>query len=876
MTMRSYKLLFAAIALSANAWGQTGAADSVQHITLDTLTIAATAGKPVYRAAATRVWDIVHTRIALSFNRKAKTASAREWIKLHPYSYATDTLVLDAKSMKIDSVQLVVKGKSVLLSYVYANDLLKIRMDRQYKATDTITLQLQYTAMPYAEKSVGSSAITEDRGLYFINTDGRSPNKPAHIWTQGETESNSHWLITIDKPNTRFTTQLELTVPDTLVTLSNGALASQLKLQGGMRTDIWKMDKPIQAYAVMFAIGKYSVVKDKWNGKEVNYYVEPEFAPYARDMFARTTEMLGFFSAKTGVSYPWNKYSQVVVRDYVSGAMENTSASLFGEFMNLTPRELADKNNDDIVAHELFHQWFGDYVTCESWSNLTVNESFANYGEQLWRNWKYGPVSADELAWNDLQGYIGVSRGKDPELVRFYYDDKEEMFDAISYNKGGAILHYLHTLIGDAAFEQAMKIYLTRNALSSAEAHNWRQAVEAATGQDWNWFFDQWYYHAGHPVLKVTYNYNDTLQQLSVDVTQTQDDSAMIYDLPLETTVLYGKEHKEEHWRIKSKSAHFVYPYRNGVKPVPVPDNRHVLPGELKENKKPVHWLVQLQQCNDYVSRRLAVQGAAKQMSDSAAQELLDLALENDMASIRRYALEQIDRASSDRYRKRWTATIMKMASTDADRSVRAAAYEVLGDWKVAAARTALLQGVRDSSYAAAGNALEALNVIDKDTAYLVAKELLKTKPAGALATAIWTIIGSKGADEDTALLQEKSSHIFGSKTMGMAAILNNYLKNVVADASFQKVAAMYADRVILETMRSYRSAAGGYMFQNVAVQNSSLKQAKQTADTTAIAKANARLAILKTELQRVIANEQDEELKGKFAKMLKEKFEQE
>jgi aminopeptidase N len=146
--MRSYKLLFAAIALSANAWGQPGAADSVQHITLDTLTIAATAGKPVYRAAAPRVWDIVHTRIALSFNRKDKTASAREWIKLHPYSYATDTLVLDAKSMKIDSVLLLVKGKSVPLNYSYANDLLNVSLGRQYNAADTITLQLQYTARP--------------------------------------------------------------------------------------------------------------------------------------------------------------------------------------------------------------------------------------------------------------------------------------------------------------------------------------------------------------------------------------------------------------------------------------------------------------------------------------------------------------------------------------------------------------------------------------------------------------------------------------------------------------------------------------------------------------------------------------------------------
>src|ERR1700761_7818012 len=159
-----------------------------------------------------------------------------------------------------------------------------------------------------------------------------------------------------------------------------------------------------------------------------------------REIFRHTPEMIEFFSQITGVSYPWNKYDQVIVRDYVSGAMENTTASLFGEFMNQNAREIADRSNEDVVSHELFHMWFGDYVTCESWTNITVNESFANYGEQLWRAHKYGKAAGDELAYNDLQGYISSAQLNDPQLVRFYYDSREDVFDAISYNKGGAIL----------------------------------------------------------------------------------------------------------------------------------------------------------------------------------------------------------------------------------------------------------------------------------------------------------------------------------------------------------------------------------------------------------------------------------------------------
>jgi aminopeptidase N len=183
--------------------------------------------------------------------------------------------------------------------------------------------------MPYASETGGSAAITDDRGLYFINTDDKIEGKPAQIWTQGETESNSHWLPTIDKPNMRTTIQLELTVPNIYKTLGNGALVSSMD-KGDKRTDIWRMDKPIQVYAIMFAIGDFAIAKDKWKGREVNYYVEPAYAPYARKMFQYTPEMIEFFSNVTGVEYPWNKYSQVVVRDYVSGAMENTSASLFG------------------------------------------------------------------------------------------------------------------------------------------------------------------------------------------------------------------------------------------------------------------------------------------------------------------------------------------------------------------------------------------------------------------------------------------------------------------------------------------------------------------------------------------------------------------
>lgn len=385
-----------------------GTSRKVQHITLDEITVSANkADYALYRGSATRVWDIINTNLALSFNLNEKTANGTATLTLHPYFYATDTLVLDAKSMQIDSVALINGPKP---TYTYEDDSLTIRFAKKFRNTDTIQLLIKYKAMPYAESSGGSKAISDDRGLYFVNTDHKIPGQPVQIWTQGESEANSHWIPTIDKPNERFTTEIALTVPDSFVTLSNGYLISQEKEANNLRTDTWLMNKPIQTYAVMLAIGNFSIIKDAWHNREVNYYVEPDYAPYARAMFNNTPEMMQHFSDITGMLYPWNKYSQVVVRDYVSGAMENTSASLFGEFMNEDLREIKDFDFEDVVSHELFHQWFGDYVTAESWSNLTLNESFADYGEILWRRYKYGKISADDHAIQGIWTYQCITQ----------------------------------------------------------------------------------------------------------------------------------------------------------------------------------------------------------------------------------------------------------------------------------------------------------------------------------------------------------------------------------------------------------------------------------------------------------------------------------
>ena len=324
--------------------------------------------KKLYRAAATKYDDLISTKLDVKFDYDKCYMYGKEWVSLKPHFYPTDTLSLDAKGMDIHAIEMVKEGHNIPLKYDYDGMMLHIHLDRTYKYTEKYTLYISYTAKPNELKvHAGSAAITDAKGLYFINPTGTEKDKPTQIWTQGETEANSVWFPTIDKPDQKTTEEIIMTVPSKYVTLSNGLLVSQKNNGDGTRTDDWKLDLPNAPYLFFMGVGDFSIIKDSYKGKEVAYYVEKEYAPVARRIFGHTPEMIAFYSKITGVDYAWPKYDQIVGRDYVSGAMENTTCTLHGEQAQQDARELTDGNQwEDVIAHELFHHWFGDLVTCES------------------------------------------------------------------------------------------------------------------------------------------------------------------------------------------------------------------------------------------------------------------------------------------------------------------------------------------------------------------------------------------------------------------------------------------------------------------------------------------------------------------------------
>ncbi len=473
-----------------------------------------------YKASYARTFDLLHTSLMLNFDWDKELVMGRAVLTMKPLFFNQDSVVLHAKNFTFKSVSL----GGLELKHNYLEDELTVYLPKTLTRRDTVNITIDYTAKPSESEGGGSSAITSDKGLFFINPRGEDPESPRQIWTQGETENNSRWFPTIDRPNERMTTDITITVPDSMVSLSNGIMTKSNRNADGTRTDTWVMNQPHAPYLVMLAIGQYAVVKDKWRNIDVNYYVEPAYESHAKAIFPYTPEMLTFFSNKYGLDYPWQKYSQVVVRDFVSGAMENTTAVIFGDFVQATTRDLVDvKTNELVVAHEMAHHWFGDYVTCESWSNLTLNEGFANYAEYLWFEQKHGRDAAEVHRRSEIEGYLGQAGYAPHPLVHFHYTSREDMFDAHSYNKGGLVLHMLRNEIGDDAFFEALKYYLNKNAYTDVEVHELRLAFEDITGRDLNWFFNQWFSSNGHPVLEFENDYMPAEGAYRLTVRQVQN-----------------------------------------------------------------------------------------------------------------------------------------------------------------------------------------------------------------------------------------------------------------------------------------------------------------------------------------------------------------
>jgi aminopeptidase N len=677
--------------------------------------------RKVYNASETVLTDIIHTKLEVNFNWEKAQMNGTATITAKPYFYTTDSLILDAKGMDIHSVEL---DKKTLM-FSYDSSYLRINLGRIYTKDEKYTVVIQYTSKPNERLLGGSSAITSDKGLYFINPTGSDPSKMPQIWTQGETEASSVWFPTIDSPNTKTTQETYITVAEKYVTLSNGKLISTRKNNNGTRTDYWKQDLPHAPYLFMLAVGEFKIVKDYYTRKdgskmEVNYYVEPAYEANAKAIFGETPAMISYFSNLLGVEYPWDKYHQIVVREYVSGAMENTGAVIFGDYVYKNDRELLDENDQSTIAHELFHHWFGDLVTCESWSNLPLNESFANYSQYLWDEFRNGKDEADYQASIEADGYYQSAQSSGyHNLIWFDYENREQMFDGHSYNKGGRILHMLRSYIGDEAFFKALNLYLTANKFKPAEFNQLRLAFEEVCGEDLNWFFNQWFLAAGHPVLDVKQTQTNNTVSLSIQQNQNLELSPL-FRLPLEIAIYDDLGEHIHKISIDSLKQTFSFPFSGTLKNCEF-DYQYQLLAKVREDKPAQHYQFQYYHSKRYTARKNALIYGTKDKSAVAQQLIID-AINDSFWHIRSLAIEKAGKLTNENAGKA-LIKIKELALNDPNSSVRASALTYVANNSEANEPLFIQSLEKDKSYKVLGTSMRALAEINPELAVSKVKQ---------------------------------------------------------------------------------------------------------------------------------------------------------
>ncbi len=760
--------------------------------------------KTIYRTTPEKQLSMVHTRLEVRFDYSKSRMAGKAWLTMTPHFYPTDSAILDAKGMLIHEVALINGKEKKKLDFSYQDSMvLRIKLDRVYRNNEKPVVYIDYTARPNELKVKGSAAINDAKGLYFINPNGKDSSKPIQIWTQGETEATSVWCPTVDRPNQKMTHEISMTVPDKYVTLSNGIMAKQTKNNDGTRTDTWKMDLPHAPYLMFMGVGDYAIIRDTYKQIPVDYYVEKEYAEVGKRIFGDTPDMIAFFEKILGTPYPWPKYAQIVGTDYVSGAMENTTATLHGTWSQQNARELTDGNQwEAVIAHELFHHWFGDLVTAESWSNLTVNESFADYSEYLWDEHKYGRDKADENHLNAMQAYLNNPLEHTKHLARFYYRDKEDMFDLVSYQKGGRILHMLRYQLGDSAFFKGLQQYLKENRFKAAEAHQLRLALEEVSGKDLNPFFNQWYFNNGHPDVSIHYGKKDAKDFVAFE--QKQKDR--LFTLPLKIAAYEGTERAILYDVVLSSKTDTFYFENGGKNRFYEADADRITLWKKTETKTSEAWIAQYKRMGNYISRREALIGQLElDTLGENTRQLMLAALQDPFHGIRIRALRYFMQNGVQLKNESDWKKIEWLAKNEKDKITQAMAIDVLAKQPGGQHTSFFTAATRDSSYSVAGAALEALMQKNVEAASALKNDLSKDA-AGRLqqSLTILDLASQSVAEADSVVAFYKK--LPGMERLNATKGMIFYAQKLDDPATFKNVMAP-----VVELYRRIPGGAGNY-----------------------------------------------------------------
>ncbi len=657
-----------------------------------------------------RPGQVQHIFLDLALDIPNQSYSGTCTISILPIRHGIKHLNLDAVNLNIQSVYV---GETEQ-TFDYDGEQLQIYLSEATTGGETLTIVIAYGA----EKP--------QRGIYFIGPDENYPDKPVQVWTQGEDEDSRFWFPCFDYPGQLATSEIRVRVPKNYLAISNGEMIST-EAHGDYKIYHWRQTQVHPTYLMTLAVGEFAAIQDDWNGKPVIYYVEKGREADASRSMGKTPEMIEFFSETFGYSYPYPKYAQVCVGDFIFGGMENTSTTLLTDRCLLDERAaIDDQRTETLVAHELAHQWFGDLVVIKHWSHAWIKEGMATYSEVLWTNREYGADAAAYYRLNEARSYLteDSSRYRRP-IVTHVYREAIELYDRHLYEKGACVYHMLRAELGDELFFKAIHTFVQDNAHQTVETVDLLRAIEKSTGRNLLFLFDQYVYRGGHPEYKVAYAWDNDSKLAKITVTQTQvktngkngtKPEKSLFDLKIpigfgqvESTGEQTAPHlKTFTVRICEPEQSFYFPLPEKPKFISFDQGNHYLKTVTLEYPIP-ELKAQLQFDPDPISRIYAAEALAKKGGLEALKALATALKQDPFWGVRVEVAKNIGKVKLD---QAFDALVVGLEDSDA--RVRRATVEALAQIKTHASYKALKPIVEkgDASYQVEAAAAKAIGAI--------------------------------------------------------------------------------------------------------------------------------------------------------------------
>ena len=657
------------------------------------------AGERPTRVARERLYDVVHYRLHIEIDEHQQTCEGDVTMTLHPMRLHLDSLIVDASEMAIQSVN--ISGKR--LEYRQDSSSLHIALDKEYVLDDTLPLQISY------------KVTSPTKGLYFITPDSGYPNKQYQVWSQGQAEDNHYWFPCYEYPNDKATSEMIVTVNDTYTTISNGTLLNVKKdTKAHTATYHWLQKKPVSSYLISLIVGDYKEIKESWRGIPVNYYVYPQQKKLAKLSFGKTCDALEFFSNTIGYQYPWEKYSQTVVQDFIYSGMENVSATTLTDGTIHDERAHLDVNSDGLMAHELAHQWFGDLVTPRDWSHAWLSEGFASYFDMLYQEHDKGRDIMDKSILDTHRSLLAsdVLDNRRPTVWN-HYQNPSDIYDNRIYGKGAAILHMLRFTLGDDLFWKCIHEFVVIYQYGLVETNDFKLAIEDVSGYNLQKFFDQWVYHAGFPDFLVEKKFDSTTNILRLNVKQIQsvDSLTEVFETPVDIQVWVRNSPKTYRVMISKIEQDFQI-QTDGEPQLVIFDKGNQILKQVEFDKSTEEWLFQLQHAQDGIDRLLASDALRWFIdSDTVLNTFSQVAMDDPTWYVRQAAVFALGRS-----KKNEVQNILIKIYGDRDARVRSSAVSALGNFETEESKKMLIYAFeKDLSYYVASSALRSLQNVDPE-----------------------------------------------------------------------------------------------------------------------------------------------------------------